>query len=393
MTAPRDLWIGTYPAQGGAAGSGEGVWRVEVGPDGTFGEPWLVAATPAPSFLALHPSGRTLYAAAEQGSGAVSAFPVLDDGSLGEPVTRSSGGDSPCHLLALDDVLWVANYMDGATTYVELDPADGSFATAGGTDQADPGTGPVTDRQEGPHAHFALRVPAPDGVHEDVLVVDLGTDAVHRFPVHPWDLTRAGSASSPYAALLPAGTGPRHAVLLPGGALVVAGELDARLHVLTAATGYADPRAVDAAPDDPVRGRVVVDGWAPASSVPATAGVPDTARRPAQPSHVTYTPTPHGGLLLTGVRGSDVLAVHRVHDADTAEPTLEPLADVDLGDGAWPRHHEVLGTAADGRLLVVVARQEGGDLTSVLVDPATGDGEVVGTVGLPTPPACVLEAR
>jgi hypothetical protein len=149
-----------------------------------------------------------------------------------------------------------------------------------------------------------------------------------------------------------------------------------------------DPRAETAAPDSPLRTRVVKDGWAPMSAVPATAGpVPEDGL--VLPSHVTRT----DDLLLLGVRGADVLAAHRCTQGPDGVAVLEPLADTPLGAGAWPRHHAVLGADADGRLLVVVARQGAGDLASVLVDPVTGAGEVVDAVGLPTPPACVLESR
>ncbi len=361
MTAPHDLWIGTYPAQGSDAGSGEGVWRVRVEPDGTFGEPALAAVTPAPSFVALHPSGRTLYAVAEQGRGTVSAFPVLDDGGLGEPVTVGSGGDSPCHLLALDGVLWIANYMDGVAASIRVDPTTGAFVDdAVSADDPPAGSGPHADRQEGPHAHFCA------AVGDDVLVVDLGLDVIRRY---------RGRRANGLAAEVPPGTGPRHLVARPDGALAVAGELDVRLHVL--APG--DAAGADAAPAS----RAVEHGWAPSSSVPAAlTAAPDGVL--ALPSHLTTT----GDLLLLGVRGVDVLAAHRW----TPSGEIEPLADTHLGAGAFPRHHEVVGEAADGRLLVVVARQGTNDLAAVLVDPATGKGEIVDTVALPTPPSCVVVA-
>ncbi|QAY69184.1 lactonase family protein [Xylanimonas protaetiae] len=368
MTAPRDLWVGTYPAPDRAAGSGEGVWRVPVGADGTFGAPVLAAEAAAPSFVALHPSGRTLYAVAEDAPGAVSAYPVLDDGALGAPATIASGGSFPCHLLALPDMLWIANYGDGVAAAVPLDPATGAWAADAVSRFPGRGAGPQEDRQEGPHAHFTAAVGG------DALVVDLGADVLRRYPPQP----TAGSPAA-LAATLPAGTGPRHLVALPGGALVVAGELDARLHVL-----------VPAAPGT----------WEPAASYPATvvdASSPEhryrtgtllhTADR-SYPSHLTLT----GDLLALGVRGADVLSLHRAVGDAGAAPRLEHLADVPLGDGAWPRHHAVLGPVADGRLLVVVARQGTGDLAAVLVDPATGQGDVVDALPLPTPPACVLEA-
>ena len=181
----------------------------------------------------------------------------------------------------------------------------------------------------------------------------------------------AAAASGPgveVAAALPPGTGPRHFAELPGGALVAAGELDGRLHVL--------------APAGP-------NAWAPATAHPSTVGTYALS----QLSHVTLT----GDLVVVGVRGADLLATHRLVPAaatagPAAAPVLAPLADVPLGDGAWPRHHAILGDAQDGHLLAVVARQGTNDLAAVLIDPATGDGSVAGSVSFPTPPMCVLEA-
>ncbi len=364
-SAQRTLWVGTYPAEGSPAGSGEGVWQVTVDADGRFGEPCQMLATPSPSFVALHPSGRTLYAVAETDPGTVTAFPLSDDGEPADPVTIGSGGASPCHLHATADVLWIANYADGVASVIPLDPETGAFAADAVTAFKGQGAGPRGDRQEGPHAHFT------GVVGEHALVVDLGADQIRRYPSSVILRPEARRISQPghtsgetgVAAVLPPGTGPRHFAELPGGALAVAGELDGQVHVL--------------APSGP-------GTWEPASATPATLNPAELA----QLSHVTVT----GDLLLVGVRGADVLSVHRVADADDAAPSLKPLADIDLGAGAWPRHHAVVGDAQDGRLLAVVARQGMRDLGSVLIDTTTGEGAVVGSVSFPTPATCVLEA-
>jgi 6-phosphogluconolactonase (cycloisomerase 2 family) len=114
------------------------------------------------------------------------------------------------------------------------------------------------------------------------------------------------------------------------------------------------------------------------------------------PSHITVA----GDLVHVGVRGPDVLSVLRVHDAaasasgpDEAMPgavghlVIENVSDVDLGAGAWPRHHAVL---ADGGL-VVVAAQNTDELVAVRVDPTSGSAEITDRLELPVP-ACVLEA-
>jgi len=359
--ARAHLWVGTYPQQGTAAGSGESIWRVALASDGSVATAVPAIAAPASSFLAVHPSGRTLYAVAETPVGSVTAFRVEEsaDGThLAPSGSVVSGGDEPCHVLAREDVVWVANYGDGVAASFEVDAATGDLAADGVVTHPGVGSGPVVERQAGPHAHFVA------DAGDDVLVCDLGADVVRRYPAAGAD---AGTAAN-VAAVLPPGTGPRHLVTLADGSLVVVGELDARAHVL-------------------VRDG---DGWAPAASVPVS---PAAEAGRDFPAHVTLSAD--GTRLHVGVRGADVLAVLAVRLPDDGGPVLEHLADVALGDGAWPRHHAVL--AADGvgtrdAETVVVALQGRSELATVRLDPATGAGEVAARHTLPTPPACVLES-
>jgi 6-phosphogluconolactonase (cycloisomerase 2 family) len=404
--ATRALWIGTYQREGASPGSGEGVWRVDVDlRTGAFGEPRLAVTLPAPSFLALHPSGRTLYAVGEDDPGTLTALEVLDGaggpgtggtadvatgpGSEDAPAallaavgSLASGGAFPCHVLALDGEVWVANYGDGVAARLPVDPATGVPAAEGVATFGHRGSGPVTDRQEGPHAHFVL--PDADGV----LVSDLGTDELRRYPTgRPGD----AGAGDPPTVPLPPGTGPRHAVRCAGHVVVV-GELDGRAHVLL-------PQ-----PD----GGYEHLGSAPLVDLEATLA----EGTPVQASHVTTSLAAPDEALYVGVRGPDVLAVLGVEPAGVeAGPgaVLDGVrwahrADVPLGEGAWPRHHAVVdrgaaradaggpGALAPHEDLVVVALQGTSELVSVRVDPRTGAGEVVHRLAMPTPPACVLEA-
>ncbi|MFE5311216.1 lactonase family protein [Isoptericola sp. NPDC056605] len=359
--ARAQLWVGTYPQPGGGPGSGESIWRVALDTDGAVRSAVPAVAATSPSFLALHPSGRTLYAVGETPAGTVTAFRVEDgdDGArLAPSGSLASGGDDPCHVLALGDTVWVANYGDGVAASVDVDPATGDLAAEGVVAHPGVGSGPVVERQAGPHAHFVAEAGA------DVLVCDLGADVVRRYPAAGAD----AAAAADVAAVLPPGTGPRHLVPLPDGSLVVVGELDARAHVL-------------------VRDG---DGWAPATSTPVS---PAAAPGRDFPAHVTLSAD--GARLHVGLRGADVLAVLAV-GTDGGTPVLEHLADVPLGDGAWPRHHAVLSSTPQGSgsaaETVVVALQGRSELATVRVDPATGAGEVVARHALPTPPACVLES-
>ncbi|QJW35803.1 lactonase family protein [Cellulosimicrobium protaetiae] len=395
-SATRALWIGTYPhpANGGA----EGVWRVGLEVDaaagtGSFVGGALVAESPSPSFLALDRD--TLYAVGETEAGSVSAFTVGPDGGLApRGAAVATGGTYPCHVAVSGDVL-VANYGDGVLTAVPTAP-DGALAASAhdrtGTAvrrQGHTGTGPVADRQEGPHAHFVAplaHLGAADDGSGDVLVVDLGTDELRRHdPAAP-----DGSAPR-VVATFPPGTGPRHLAALPTGHLVVVGELDPALFVLAPVDGPDGVRTYD----------VVARYDVTHAAAPADGG--------NYPSHVAVTAD--GSRVLVAVRGSDVLAVHAVEPApEGGVPALRHLADSPVG-GAWPRHFAVLDgsglSEAQPHDLVVVANQNddpllarpdapsGEEPTSNLallrVRRSDGAAQVLDVLALPAP-ACVVEA-
>lgn len=373
-TDSRTLWLGTYP-EGAEPGSGEGVWRLSVDAStGELGEPVLVAVTPSPSFVALDPSGARLYAVSETEQGAVSGFAVTPGGGLAPLGTVPSGGTYPCHLVATDEALWVTNYGDGTFAVV---PLDASGAPTAPLRLRHRGTGPDTDRQEGPHAHFVAAVAG------EPVVVDLGTDELRAYP-HSLAELRAlaegpdGGAPARVVAGFPGGAGPRHLAVLDGAhgtpaALFVATELDARVYVLVPTDG----------------GTFEVAGSLDATAAPLPAGGRN------YPSHVALSAD--GSRLFVAIRGADVLstfAVTRgVSGSDGAAPVLEHLTDTPLG-GAWPRHFAVLAPAGEGTPaadLVVVANQNSSNLTVLRIDRADGGGTLVDELAVPVP-ACVVEA-
>lgn len=344
----RDLWIGTYPPAGAGtpAGVGEGIWRVGLETDsGRLGEPVQVATAPAPSFLAVDRAAGLLYAVGEDAGGTLSAFRTGagDGGATLTPAgTVPSGGADPCHVLLAGPVAYVANYTSGTVAVVERGPdglrGDGPVQVLGHA-----GSGPVADRQDGPHAHFVAL--APGGAH--VLVTDLGTDEIRRYRRDPGTgrLTEDG-----VAATLRPGAGPRHLVFSADGRVAyVACELDVTVAVLAW---------------DPARatGHVV-------QHVPAAEDGSRPGERPL-PSHIDRL----GDRVLVATRGADVLATF----APAPDGTLAPSGQVRL-PGAWPRHFAVV----DG--WTVVADQEGGSLTVVR------GADVVSRVSLPAP-ACVVPA-
>jgi 6-phosphogluconolactonase len=330
----RGLWVGTYSGA---------IWHVLLDEDtGALSGAGVVAESAAPSFLALHPGGHTLYAVAEVDDGRVTAFAVGPDGALApRGPARSSGGAAPCHVVATDAAVVVTNYGGGTVGCL---PLHGDGALAGDAQvHHHRGAGPDPERQDGPHPHSATAV---DG---EFWVADLGTDELRRY-------RRAGAGVAPagVAAVLPAGAGPRHVAALPGGALAVATELDAGVHVVAGGRSVA---RVDAAASVDVR---------------------------SYPSHLAVV---GGDRLYVAVRGADVLATFAV-GAGPDGPRLVHRHDTPVP--AWPRHFAVVPTVAGD--LVVVAGQEASELVVLRFAPGEGGGTLVARLSLPQP-ACVLPVR
>ncbi|MET7325819.1 lactonase family protein [Streptomyces sp. NPDC005549] len=212
-SGPRPLFLGTYTsAEGG--GKGIGLAAYEPGTGRITGR-GLLAEVDDPSYLAVHPDGRTLYAVDEREDGAVTAVRLSDRRVLG---SRSTGGSAPCHLSVHPGGRWLfsANYGSGS---IAVHPIDASGAPGERTHLVTHSTPPPGPGQRGPHAHQV--VTAPDGAH--VLAVDLGTDTVYTYRLDEG----AGTLAEVARARTRPGAGPRHLTFHPGGRhAYLANELD-----------------------------------------------------------------------------------------------------------------------------------------------------------------------
>ncbi|GAA1083429.1 lactonase family protein [Nocardiopsis composta] len=344
----RPLWIGTYTPGSEPEGRGAGVHTARLDTrtgELTGGGPGIGAV--GPSFLALHPDGNRLYAVAERADGGLACFAAGPGGPAGPLWQAGTGGGSPCHVLVHPAGRHViaANYADGS---VSVHAAGGDAPGETVARITHTGSGPVADRQAGPHAHSTAL--APGGRH--LLIADLGTDELRCHPFDPDRPDPVGPAA--VAARLAPGAGPRHIAVHPSGHLYVAGELDARVHVLRW-----DPQTARALPVS--------------SAEAGTAGS-------AYPGEIALSPV--GDRLYVSLRGPDTVAVFAVQDGGA---TLRHLADVPTG-GAWPRHFALVG----GHL--VAANQNSGTITALPLDPGTGvPGAPVSELAVPDP-ACVLPA-
>jgi 6-phosphogluconolactonase len=224
-------YVGTYTGAVGAGSNGEGIYCMEL--NATSGELVhckLAAKTPDPSWIAIHPSKKYLYAANEVsdyngGSGSVSAFAIDEpSGDLTALNTVSSEGAGPCFLSAdaSGRYLFVANYGGGSIAVLPvldgglLGPARDIHVDSGhlgGTkaNNAPPGSFAMSGH-DAAHAHMI----APDPKGRFVLATDLGQDRIYayRFDEKTGKLSVANHEAF---TALPSGEGPRHFVFHPNG--------------------------------------------------------------------------------------------------------------------------------------------------------------------------------
>jgi 6-phosphogluconolactonase (cycloisomerase 2 family) len=324
-SGPRPLFLGTYTsAEGG--GKGVGVAAYDPGTGRVTGA-GILADLADPSYLAVHPDGRTLYAVNERTDGAVTAVRLSDREVLG---SRSTGGQAPCHLSVHPSGRWLfsANYGTGS---VAVHPVAASGALGERTDlvtHAGPAPGPG---QDGPHAHQV--VTSPDGGH--VLAVDLGTDTVYTYRLD----TAKGTLAEVSRARTRPGAGPRHLTFHPGGRYAyLANEVDNTVAVCA----Y-----------DPTTGRMSVGDAQSTGTGPGT----------SYPAQIVVTP--NGRYAWLANRGDNSLSRYAV-EADGAR--LRLLGTVPTG-GDFPRQ---LALSPDGGLLFT-ANQRSGTVSVFRVDQDSGE--------------------
>jgi 6-phosphogluconolactonase len=219
------VFFGTY-----TGGKSQGIYRSEFdAKTGILAPPELAAQMGSPSFLAIHPTNRFLYAVGEGGEkdgGPVAAF-ALDarTGVLTKLNELTSGGPGPCHV-AIDragQFALVANYGGGSCAAFRLGD-DGKLAARTSFVQHT-GSSVNKSRQETPHAHCG----AFDRTGNYAFVVDLGLDQVL---VYGMD-RGIGVLRAYHSFKMPSGSGPRHIALASSNDLAyVCGEIDSTVNVV-----------------------------------------------------------------------------------------------------------------------------------------------------------------
>jgi 6-phosphogluconolactonase len=350
------VYVGTYTAEGSTS---KGIYAYRYDPNtSTLTSVGLVAETTNPSFLAIHPNHRFLYAVNETGdykgqkSGAVTAFSIDHvTGKLTQLNQVASGGADPCYITVdiTGKYVLVANYTGGSISAFPV-LADGRLGEASAFIQHS-GHGTNPKRQEGPHAHSIDL--SPD--NRFAIVDDLGLDETL---VYKFDSARGSLTLNdpPFAKAAP-GAGPRHFAFHPNGKFgYVLDEMGSTVSAFSydSAGGVLHPLQT-------------------ISSLPnGFAGQDDAAEIEVHPS---------GKFLYASNRGHDSIAVFAI---DQKQGTLTPIEYVPT-KGASPRNFAIDPTGK----LMLAENEKSDNIVVFRIDPETGRLTPTGKVLEISQPVCV----
>lgn len=352
------VFVGTYTTISNRAGlKSEGIYVYQMEP--AKGEMSLIQVmrdVMNPSFLAIHPNRKYLYAVNENSQftgkpgGGVSAFAVdAQTGKLSFLNSQLSQGVDPCHVSvdATGKYVLVANYSSGSMSLLPIN-TDGSLSPAVDFVQHH-GSGPDPHRQEGPHVHSVNL----DAGNRFVLVADLGLD---RLMTYRLDLER-GKLILQSEAQGKAGSGPRHLDFHPNGQYVyLVNELNSTLSVYQYDPQDGKLEEIQVAPTLP-------DGYQ-GSNFPADVHI-----------------TPDGKFIYSSNRGHDSLAIFRV---DGTSGRLSVIGHAST-QGMTPRNFVI---DPNGNYLMA-ANQDSGTIVTFQINKQTGELSPTGQVTQVPAPVCI----
>jgi 6-phosphogluconolactonase len=345
------VYFGTYT---GPKSKGIYLSRLDL-TSGKLSAPIVAGEIAQPSFLALHPNRRFLYAVNETGegrrsTGQVTAFAVGADGKLTLLNQQPSRGSGPCHLVvdrAGKNVL-LANYGGGSVAAFPIG-ADGRLGASTGFVQHT-GSSVNPQRQKEPHAH-SINL---DAANHFAVAADLGLDKVlvYRFDVAKGTLT----PNEPPSTSVKGGSGPRHFAFHPNGR---------NAYVINEMASTVTAFQYDAE-------KGVLKELQTVSTLPqGYKGESDTAEVQVHPS---------GKFLYGSNRGHDSIAVFAIE----ANGTLRYVENTPTG-GRTPRN---FGLSPDGRYLLA-ANQDSDNVVVFRIDSKSGRLASTGnTLAIPSP-VCV----
>jgi 6-phosphogluconolactonase len=350
------VYVGTY-TQEGSTSKGIYAYRFDaatakVTPIG------LAAETINPSFLAVHPNHRFLYAVNEIGnykgqkSGGVSAFAIdRATGKLTFLNQVASGGADPAYITVdkTGKYVLVANYTGGSiASFPVLE--DGRLGEAAAFVQHT-GHGTNPERQEAPHAHSIDL--SPDD--RFAVVDDLGLDETL---VYKFDNTNGSlTLNTPAFAKAAPGAGPRHFAFSPNGRFG---------YVLTEMGNTVTTFAYESAAGT-------------LNSLQTISTIPKSFTKLNEDAEIAVHPS--GKFLYASNRGHDSITVFAI---DPSQGTLT-LVEYASTKGASPRSFEIDPT---GKLLFA-ENEKSDNIVVFRIDQKTGRLTPTGKVLDVSQPVCV----
>jgi 6-phosphogluconolactonase len=200
------VYLGTYTGK-----LSKGIYQCELDlKDGKLSNLQLAGEMTSPSFVAIHPNQKFLYAVGESGgkkSGVVAFAIDAKTGNLTQLNSASSGGSGPCHLVvdASGKTVLAANYGGGSCVSIPIG-ADGKLGEGGSFHQHKGKS--ILPNQQGPHGHSINM----DKANKFAFCADLGLDKVLIYRLG------ADSTLTPHGEFVtPPGSGPRHFAFHPNG--------------------------------------------------------------------------------------------------------------------------------------------------------------------------------
>lgn len=337
------VFVGTYTRS-----DSKGIYTFELDPKtGKTTEPVLAAELVNPSFVAISPSGKLLYAVNEvadfpgitgQKAGGVTGFQLnAKTGQLTKINSQLSGGPGPCHLTvdATGQCVIVANYSGGSVASLPINE-QGELAPAASFIQHI-GSSVNPSRQASPHAHSANI----DAGNNFAVVADLGLDKlfVYKLDADQGTLT----PHDPPSVSTQPGDGPRHLSFHPNGKFAYANN-----EILLSVTAYSyDGR------------KGVLTPLMTASTVPEGTKLEgnSTAETLVHPS---------GKFLYVSNRGPNSIAMFRIQEDGTLVSLGQEstLGEIPRGFGIDPTGNFLLaGNQNSDTVVVFKINQETGQLT------------------------------
>lgn len=351
------VYVGTYTRK-----ESKGIYTLTLDlKTGKTSSPEVAAELVNPSFVAISPSGKFLYAVNEvadfpgangRKAGGVTGFAIdPKSGSLTKINSQLSGGTGPCHLSVdhAEKCVVVANYGSGSVASLPINGSGALKPAASEIQHAGSSVNPR--RQQGPHAHSANI----DAGNRFAVVADLGLDKLLVYKLNADQGTLVAN-DPPSVSTIPGG-GPRHLSFHPNGKFAYANN-----EILLSVTAYRF---------DPETG-----AFTPLMTQPT---VPEGTPLEGNSTAETLV-HPSGKFLYVSNRGPNTIAIFSIQD----DGTLQPIG-YESTQGEIPRG---FGIDPTGQYLLA-ANQNSDTVVVFKIDQSTGQLTPTGTVlKIPTP-VCV----